>query len=358
MNIAIIILSILALFFTTPLFAFIIGHHNKAAYRLLEGEIIMDQNNSFDHRYLIYSKGNRPLVFPYNNRAVCILKNGGGENVAGKIQIQFESAYTFHSSAPRFLEQKTDSSSTFHACFEHDRHSFLIYQNGRNNNETHIIRSGNEKVFNFSTGYTRFLFDHVQSLLYIQFDDQWLYRLNLDAIISKFWSPSTQWGRKNARLLLEPITRLPENQDVMIVNGMLYWILGDTIYKRHLQLEQERRIFVSKIGAEKFGFIPFPLSSIADNPPPILLSTASISDDNDNNNNNLHNCIAIYLAIIKACIIALLLWWYRKPMVESIRKKFKKPSSTNNSDEGQQFELSGGIYPTAPLFLSVDTKKM
>lgn len=324
------------LFFATifpPLFPFIIGHR---IYRLFEGETLIDQNNSFDHQYLIHSKCNRPMIFPYNNRAVCILTQNSKIN--GQYQIQLESAYTFHTSAPRIMELTPLADSIFHACFEYDHHSFLIYQNG-GNNETHIIRSGNEKVFKFFDKYERFIFDHIQSRLYIQIDDQWLYRLNLDKLVSKFWSPSIQWGSKNARILLEPITQLSSNccQDVMIANGVLYWIEEDSIYRRHLHLKQER-IFVSKIGAKIFSFIPFPHAK--DKDIPVLLSTTK---------NNFHNCIAIYLAIIKACVIALLVWLYRKPMMESIRKRFKKTPSYDSEDG--QFELSGGIYPTAPLFL-------
>lgn len=208
-----------------------------------------------------------------------------------------------------------------------------------------MIRNGIEKVFKFFTEYERFLFDHVQSRLYIKID-QWLYRLNLDKLVSKFWSPTIQWGNKNARLLLEPITRLPQNccQDLMIVNGLFYWIEGDSIYQRHLQLEQERT-FVSKIGAKKFGFIPFPLDKNGDDDEDsVMLSTT--------NKNNLHNCIAVYLVIIKACIIALLVCFYRKTMLKSLQKRFKKTqSNSEDSEEDTQFELSGGIYPTAPLFL-------
>jgi hypothetical protein len=308
--------SLIILLVSVPFInSFIISH---TAYRILNATLIQDQKNLFDNKYHIYSASSaKTKIFAYDQNQACLV-----DITSRGIELQFESPYTQFLTSPRLLVPRNRYSISIEACFRHKSKTVLIYRNGK---ETNIVIGGNQKILMFDDDYQRIIHDQFTNHVYMQIDNT-IYLINFDKIASLWYKHENY-----TRLLLDPIYKLREYLDYIIVNQSIYLIKDQAIYRDQLDSTISPIKTDENINAEKFNFLLFP--AYKENMP-----TFDALMEEEIPSHNLYHYS--FLILLKFALIVLVLFFYRKKVLDIYQKKMdKRQRRRNHSDDGMPLEF-------------------
>ena len=314
---------------------------------------------SFDGIYDTYPVTDTPYTYGYNINMVCKIINSRGTYYAG-----LEDVYTFQKVPMTYIEGINANFSKILSCFNYHGYSYIIYQINDGQNFTSIMRGRTSQRFKFPYNIEKFLYDHLNSKLYVFVEGNELYLVNID-VIESFWTEPNYTQKlleKYRNLSFKNFFKLSDNlswyliKDIFVFNETIYFIAEEYFEdKRLLKLMKKdingTVIYLRDLGSlDKFTFIPFTqiskyysgnsnhvklsLNSLA---PSILISLPSSTLKN--NVENIPTVWLIFLYLMDAIFVIILVYIFKYIYNLSKGKIDRIKQNSKNYEEEKELQF-------------------